>query len=217
LGVAGREHLELKSTNPLLEKVYRNCTYACKLCNDTRGRKERKSGSGTLLDPTRTAWGEHFDVVGDELVPKPGDRAAKRTAEVYGVNDGDRIHMRRRRRDRFGRFADTLRLLDGLSLDITQNDDFEVKDDDDLESTASERRAKRAQRGTLHALLCTLDNVREYAAVPKDRPDGCACSSHAARSLPEWLNSQCSEIPGWAIDAVARFLIVDPSDSWDTI
>jgi hypothetical protein len=52
----------------------------------------------TLLNPVSDVWADHFDVVGDSLVPKTDD-ARFTEHEMYRINDKVKIDYRRLRRE----------------------------------------------------------------------------------------------------------------------
>src|SRR5262245_33908467 len=59
-GLTGVEHLHAQSNNPTGEQVddYRNCYYACRLCNGSKGDQPIVDALGRrLLDPCDDAWG----------------------------------------------------------------------------------------------------------------------------------------------------------------
>lgn len=77
-GITSIEHIFLKSTDEGKDKEnnYSFLVYCCVRCNRARGTKPRLDENGRkLLNPTKNAWGDHFEVVGDSLNPISGDDA----------------------------------------------------------------------------------------------------------------------------------------------
>jgi hypothetical protein len=79
LGLMWIEHRFLQSTHESERDRYENCIYACRLCNQARGTAPLIDTRGhRLLDPTETAWAEHFEERRDLLEAKSGDVSAAR-------------------------------------------------------------------------------------------------------------------------------------------
>jgi hypothetical protein len=65
-----------------------------------------------LLNPCDDVWAEHFQVAGDHLLPRPGDRDAAHTEKIYDLNDPRKTRARRLRREFLSECWD---LIDGGS------------------------------------------------------------------------------------------------------
>ena len=146
-----------------------------------------------MLDPTREAWGAHFEVHQDLLEPVSGDADAAYTHEVYDLNDPRKIERRHARRlflaakigllneldgeiDRLMRLAERLpEEKVGLSVEVVQM----VK-------------RLRGQRST------TLADLGRYAAIPPDAPTECRCGTTEMHSLHVELERQCWQPSGAA-------------------
>ncbi len=182
------EHWALKSQEPDLAGDYSNCLYACRMCNRSRGTQELWADSGRLLNPTETAWGDHFTLSEDRLEPLPGDGDAAYTHRVYDLDDPRKTTRRRIRRELISDRLDALRVLVEIA-DLLRLADSLRREDTVFENVL--QAIRRLRRNALHA----LKDLERYAAVPADAPTTCRCETGDHLTLPQPLAGQTFELP----------------------
>jgi hypothetical protein len=188
-GLTTVEHHVPVSSDRSVVNSYQNCFYACRFCNRSRSDSSvvDRRGKGVLLDPVTAAWGQHFKIVGDELLPVDGDANAAYTAWIYDLNDPRKVRMRRSRRERLGEWLELLRdgprLLDRLLERAAQ----EPKN----RSLALLKAAEELRRSIRRASR----DIERFAAVPRDADTKCRCGRDDHHTLPDWLEEQLLEIP----------------------
>ncbi|AUX27182.1 hypothetical protein SOCEGT47_077630 [Sorangium cellulosum] len=96
-GLTTVEHVVPQSEDAGQSNTYANCLYACRWCNRSRSKLPLHDGSGNvLLNPTTSAWADHFEVRDDKLSPKTG--SGKYTEVAYSINDPFKVQRRAARR-----------------------------------------------------------------------------------------------------------------------
>jgi hypothetical protein len=184
LGIFTVEHRLLQSTHPEARGDYQNCLYACRLYNLHRKADGLEDQSGRkLLDPTAVAWFAHFQTEGDALNPRQEDKNASYTWEAYGLNDSDKVMLRKNRRERIHKLRESL--LNGPA-------EIEA-----LLQIATETQAPlKAKR--LMSLVKTLEQQLEevrrelggFRAIPGDADSRCRCGTTKEHRLPLGLAEQ---------------------------
>ncbi len=186
LGVTNIEHGVAQSIAPDRINDYSNCFYSCRYCNSARAHRPQFSAGYSLLEPTMTAWGDHFSRSGDRLLPMEGDGDARYTHQVYDLDDPRKIELRRLRRELI---EDRIELLKRFPHDL----EWLL-----AESQASPpRRAREAldlARHLRRAARSALDELARFSPVPVDAPERCRCGQAEHHSLPSELESQSVEL-----------------------
>lgn len=184
----GIEHFQRRESSPDLADVYENCFLACTLCNEDRGRHPNTDKHGrNLLDPSKTAWVEHF-VWQDNgrLRPKPRDRDAEYTFRAYKL-DHPKKHTRHVwRRDIL---RGSRRLLDKLPALINKLHE-EARGARNAGNFGTARQKLREASDWRQVLATAAKQLRRFSAVPKDHPTRCRCGDEADMTLPAWLAQQ---------------------------
>lgn len=182
------EHRLPQSQDPSLKNEYGNCLYSCQFCNRPRSNRPVEDEGKRLLDPTEVAWDNHFEVAGDHLKPRAGDKGAEYTDDCYHMNDPRKVSLRSLRRRVIN---DRRRLLvegrgeeNWLVKQAEQDQDDSEKVDRLLSLAAQLRRAYSYAE----------EELLQYRAIPEDAPSWCRCESTAQHSLPAWLESQTWEL-----------------------
>lgn len=159
---------------------YGDLFYVCALCNRARGAKPVVSSGGAhLLRPDEVAWGQHFTLEGDLLVPKVGDPDAAYTAQVYDLNDPRKVRLRRLRRVTITTHLHFLQESQGLERKLLDK----VAAESALEALEMSRKIWHFRKAGIQALL-------EFAAIPADASPECRCGYTRLNALPERLASQ---------------------------
>ncbi len=196
------EHLALKSEEKTRANEYDNCFLSCRFCNNTRGKKPATDEKGRkLLNPTQTAWADHFGWDGDYLKPNPMDADAEYTWQAYRLDDEkQKVPRRRMRRLLIEMSLDLLKALPELvrKLDQEAHSTFECQDSETAREKLAEARKWQRHLGT------TLEQLQRYRAIPRDAPKQCQCGNTQGLTLPDWLSRQAldvlGEIPGSGLD-----------------
>lgn len=193
LGGTTTEHRTPRSEDASQESVYENCLYACRFCNRSRSAQPTSQGGTRLLDPTSDTWSTHFETVGDQLLPWPRDRDAEYTHRAYELDDPRKVERRKVRRELV---TDRLKLrlqLDGeISALLTVADHVRQRN---LRRFGEILQAIQAIRADARR---ALEDLERYAAIPKDAPATCRCDPSGILSLPEELDRQTLDLPGFA-------------------
>lgn len=175
IGVTQIEHLEPQSIRPDLVANYSNLIYICRFCNGARSDSPVEDDDGRrLLNPAADAWAGHFEVTGDQIKPRQGDRDAEYTEEIYNINDARKVRLREKRRKRLTWLLGLLR--DGPDVPL-----------------ALEKSGPTAAPLLRSVLLGVEEQVRDYAAVPPDAPTTCRCECEDFLRLPPVLASQVQD------------------------
>lgn len=188
-GLTSIEHFAPQSRDAGARNEYSNCFYCCRFCNGARSNTPIHDSGRSLLDPTQTAWSDHFELTGDELTPRPNDVNAEFTHETYDLDDPRKSTLRRLR---FELYADHLplvtegstRLSRLLSLTETLQESPDIVDEI-LACVQDTRRMMRRARADLAT----------FASVPADAPRTCRCEDNSEHQLPVGIASQSLEIP----------------------
>lgn len=191
-GVFQIEHREPQHSEAGRELVdrYENVLYICVLCNRSRWDRPVQDAQGRrLLDPTITAWREHFDARDGSLSPRaPDDVDAKYTWEAYDLDDARKVE---RRRFRHAVITDRLRLLrEGPGRRAR------------LEAIAARAQDAADARALLQEARAVTEDMRRaardlqiFAAVPRDTHPRCRCGHDRHHHLPAGLEAQVIELP----------------------
>lgn len=197
IGAAGSrqmsiEHHVPQSAQSAKRNKYSNCLYACMLCNRARSNKPVIDRSGRrLLNPSESAWEDHF--VWDEcrIRPRKGDVDALYTHETYDIDAPDKVERRRFRRDFY---------MDRLPL-------FSRATEDKIERLlAMASQCLDTDRDLFYLLIDAFIELRKtrekarkelswYPAIPPDAPSLCRCENTENHSLPPELARQMVELP----------------------
>lgn len=184
-GAMSVEHRVLRRDRPDLANDYGNCYYACENCNKARATRPITTAEGTLLDPIRDCWADHFRWQDLRLVAlDAGDRDAGYTLSAYRLNSPYKLE---RRRSRWRLLVDYRRALHNNPRLIQR-------------LRALWRATRRAELieaiGQLRLQLRRASEVLErFSCVPADAPGACRCGRRDHHSLPPVLGSQCHELP----------------------
>ena len=171
------------------ESEYENLIYACRFCNRSRAAKPLRHDAASLLDPTRDAWAMHFSAVDDHLRPGKGNADAQYTHKAYALDDPRKTSRRRARRDLI---TDRLRLLTRLENEMA-----------DLLKRASVAKQHGLRmfgeilqeiKGLRSDARRSLEDLKRYAAVPRDAPETCRCTPPRHLSLPDELERQTIDV-----------------------
>lgn len=183
LGVMGVEHFIAVSADAESLNVYDNCFLACRLCNGARSTALASVSGKHLLNPCNNAWADHFEVDGDRLSARSGDRDAEYTEQTYDFNDPRKVRARRLRRELLSEYLKLvtegprrIEILIGLSQKY-----------DDVEILSAAQHLQTCVR-------IAVKELRAYSAVPADAPDRCQCGLTDDLDLPTWLGRQTREL-----------------------
>ena len=185
-GLTTIEHVRTRKHRPSGEREYGNCRYACRGCNTARGIEPIKSSTGRLLDPSKSAWGDHFTVGEDELRPRTGDRDAIRTSRAYDVNSTRNRKLR----------IDRRRVISGALAALRGGPDTLEVIEREIDTASEPRRSDlcRVRDELIGHLGNAVEAARRFSAVPGDAPMACRCGDESARSLPAFLAAQCLDV-----------------------
>lgn len=183
------EHLIAQSADEREKNNYTNCVYCCRRCNTARSNRPRELGGRKLLDPTKAAWGDHFQLNGDSVEPKSGSSDAAYTHEAYDIDSPEKIRLRKVRRT----------IIEDHLTFLTQA----VTTEADLLSTAILR--MKTDPTACHALILAaqllrdrinraMSDLAQYEPIPSDAARECRCDPAVSLSLPAFLESQINEI-----------------------
>lgn len=185
------EHHQLRSTHPEQANQYANCLLACRFCNGSRGTRPLTDEHGrTLLDPTRTAWAEHFEWEEGNLKPKPGHADAEYTWFTYRLDDPKKVE----RRDWRCKLIERARFLIEEAPEIIEiwtrkaHAALQRQDVQRVRQYLAEAQAWQQHSET------AKEELLRFQAVPKDAPERCRCDQADALCLPSWLEAQLLHI-----------------------
>jgi hypothetical protein len=188
-GLMWIEHRLPQSTHSGESNRYENCLYSCRYCNGARKVAPVEDTDGRcLLDPTRTAWADHFELDGERLLCRPGDAHARYTHEAYSLDAPRKVRLR----------ADRARLIEECQavlreapqsvtnlLAIAGLPELSPDQRAELIDEVEDLRARVAN--------AKLDLARR-AATPRDSDRVCRCLSAEHHELPPALASQMLEL-----------------------
>jgi hypothetical protein len=163
--------------------------YSCRFCNRARSSRPIQGENGRLLDPTKAAWSNHFELIEDNLSARPGDPDAAYTYDTYDIDEPRKVRMRRLRRELI---ADHVRALQefprmiSLLLALAQDKKDDPEAVNDLVQHIHELRMWKKR---------VAKDLQTYPAVPWDAPKGCRCEARERCSLPSDLERQTIDLP----------------------
>lgn len=182
------EHHQLRSTHPEQANQYANCLLACRFCNGSRGTRPLTDEHGrTLLDPTRTAWVEHFEWESSNLKPKPGHADAEYTWFTYRLDDPKKVERRDWRCE----------LIEGMLVlikEATETIETLTQEAHAAEDVQCARQLLTKARDWQRHVVTAKKQLRRFQAVPRDAPERCRCDQAEALCLPSWLETQLLHI-----------------------
>ncbi len=184
------EHIVPQSDDPDKVNVYENCLYACCYCNRARSTKPTQDEKGNrLLDPTSSAWAEHFDAVDDKLVPKTGD--GEYTRICYELNDELKVLMRGNRRTQIEKLNKQLREYPAeIEQDVVLAKYLSASNDPrHLEAAEALFRAVVELEEKIQIARTALER---YRGIPNHHPTVCRCRREL--KLPPQLADQLIEV-----------------------
>ena len=179
-GLMWVEHVELRSEKPELANDYDNCVYACRFCNQARGAKPRIDGQHRrLLNPCHTAWGQHFNLLDDEIRLLDNEGDAIYTLTTYDLNDLRKVRMRRKRRTVLSERLEVVNqarpLHDRLMQRARDTGDPTLVDDAEL---------------AYSQFLQASNDLLRFLPIPDDAKQSCTCKPPQHYTLPEVLQEQ---------------------------
>ena len=184
------EHIVPQSDDPGQANVYNNCLWACCYCNRARSTKPLCDEKGNrLLDPTSSAWAEHFDALDDKLVPKTG--AGEYTSIAYDLNDELKVRLRGARREQIEELNKQLRECSAeveRCVVISQRL-VSSRDPHDWEDAGFLLRLAAKREKEIQAARAALER---YCGVPLHCPTVCRCRCEL--KLPPQLADQLIEV-----------------------
>ena len=182
------EHRLPQSSHVEESNRYENCLYSCQYCNGARNDAPVEDENGRcLLDPTRTAWADHFNLEGEQLVCRPDDSDALYTHQAYGLDAPRKVTLRRDRAKLISecqtlihggpqRVANMLKIAEGSSLSPDERE-VVIGEVEDLRTRMANAKLDLEQR----------------SAIPSDSDRVCRCRSTKHHELPPALASQMLE------------------------
>ncbi|MFS8065876.1 MAG: hypothetical protein ACMG6S_05830, partial [Byssovorax sp.] len=184
------EHITPQSDDPAQANVYRNCLYACNLCNRARSTKPLQDDKGNrLLDPTCEGWASHFEARENKLVRRTGH--GEYTRDAYDLNSPRKVYMRSERRERIARWCKLLREGPAQAAALA---DLAGQ----LAVAADTTAAARAEL-LLQASAERIEDIRlarkwleRYQGTPSDADSVCRC--RIALALPEQIAAQLIDV-----------------------
>lgn len=184
-GLMSIEHFIPVHSAEVSGNQYENCFYTCRFCNLSRGSLPVVNAQGLrILNPCEVAWGDFFELRGDEILPRDSADATY-THEIYDLNDPRKVALRRTRRENLTTVQAYLSESHDLLERAFENADPSMVDlAQELWRLANMAAKQRAQ----------------FAAVPVDAAE-CSCG---AASLPEAFAEQL--LPGFIAPHPRHFL-----------
>lgn len=187
-GLYAIDHFETKKDAPTKVTEYSNCIYACRYCNSVdRGSTPDKSADGKrLLDPSVSAWSQHFKLVADRLTSIDGDTDAQYTEETYSLNSPIKVSKRRERREVI------ISCLENLSQKNLAGELREIAAQipDEEKKTQCLKAANLIDKASENAYRA----LQKYRAIPIDADTVCKCEQTNRLALPEEIERQTQEI-----------------------
>jgi hypothetical protein len=137
-----------------------------------------------LLDPCADCWGDHFELVNDEMIPRDGDGNAAFTSDAYDLLDPRKTRSRFERRQAVDEAWRVVRAVPGL---VEQLERRAVEQGDEDGSLF------KAIRELLAAYGGAERQLQHFVPVPLDsRECECECFG-ASATLPAFLVEQLVE------------------------
>lgn len=186
-GLTTVEHVVPQSEDAGQSNTYANCLYACRWCNRSRSNLPLHDGNGNvLLNPTTSAWADHFEVRDDKLAPKTG--SGQYTEVAYSINDPFKVQRRAARRELIERcrklVLEAPPKIEGLSRLVGR-----LVASDALDDAEEVRRVARCLHEQVALARQTLER---YQGVPVDA--GTACRCQPGPTMPPQVAEQLIEI-----------------------
>ena len=189
-GLTWIEHLVPQSHDSAQRNEYSNLLYSCRFCNRARSNRPLKSACGEILNPTQTAWANHFELQDDELKPKSNDHDAKYTDECYDLNDPRKKKLRHLRWELIEHYRELLSEIPKMV-----NERMQLAEQTPEDGLAVQRNTKEAQY-LRRILKQAISDLSTYSAIPGDADEKCRCDTKEDNALPECLAQQCWEMEG---------------------
>jgi 5-methylcytosine-specific restriction endonuclease McrA len=188
LAVTTAEHIVPRSTSPERAADYENLAYACRLCNTSRSNRPNSHERGSLLDPSKNTWAEHFEARDDRLVCRANDSDALYTEDLYDLNDPRKVERRELRRRLL---TDRLRLIQDFPVHLRKLQEIadRLLEEGWLEEFAQQVSAIAHVTAQARQIM---EDAERFAALPLDRPSSCRCPEPPDYCLPAWLLEQTS-------------------------
>jgi len=158
---------------------YTNLVYACRFCNTARGDTSRVASGCHLLDPTKDAWTDHFQVEGDQLVPRDKDLDAAYTYKTYDLDDNRKIARRQFRRVLLAQHLQQVLQGQEIHQKILDKAEREIAPE---KSLALLREARQIYDEVIYPGRLFLER---YTAIPPDAPQRCRCRTTDMHCLPD--------------------------------
>jgi hypothetical protein len=169
-GLTTVEHIVPQSEDAGQSSTYANCLYACRWCNRARSTKPLHDENGNaLLNPTTSAWADHFEVRDDKLAPKTG--SGKYTEVAYSINDPFRVQRRAARRKDIERCR-TLVLEAPAEIEELSRVLESLVTSNKLEDAEAIRRLARRLN---EQVALARQALERYQGVPVDADTECRC------------------------------------------
>jgi hypothetical protein len=183
-GLMWIEHRVPVSHDATGTNVYKNCFYSCRYCNLSRRVAALIDEQGRhLLDPCQHAWREAFELAGDELQARAGNRDAAYTIESYALNEPRKVALRQSRRETL---AEAIAVVQGFE---SKHAHLMRKAIDEADPTlvvlARDFRAYRDR---------ALQDLERFVPVPDRTDRACACTGGEPPALPAVLQEQILDL-----------------------
>lgn len=184
------EHITPQRDDPDQANVYRNCLYACTLCNRARSTKPLLDRNGNrLLDPTCEAWSAHFEARDNKLIPKTGH--GEHTRDAYDLNDPRKVWMRAERRERIERWCKLVSEGPAQAAALAALAGELAASDDDVNRARSAVLAVASAERNEDIRLARKWLAR-YQGTPADADLSCRCQ--ISLTIPQQLAEQLLEV-----------------------
>lgn len=189
-GLTWIEHLVPQSHDSAQRNEYSNLLYSCRFCNRARSNRPLKSARGEILNPTQTAWANHFELQDDELKPKANDHDARYTDECYDLNDPRKKKLRQLRWELIEHHRELLRVVPKMVNRMIQLAEQNHTDPLLVQKHLAEAKSLR------RILKYAISDLSTHSAIPGDADEACRCDTKTDNALPECLALQCWEMDG---------------------
>ncbi|WP_437591110.1 HNH endonuclease [Sorangium sp. So ce1000] len=186
-GLTTVEHIVPQSEDATQSNTYANCLYACRWCNRSRSTLPQHDGSGNvLLNPTTSAWADHFEAQDDQLAPKTG--SGKYTEIAYSINHPLKVKMRATRRKTIERCRTLVLEAPTEIEELSRLLEFLVA------SNQMERAdtVRRVARHLSDQVALARQALQRYQGIPVDADKACRC--RPAPTMPPQVAEQLIEI-----------------------
>jgi len=194
------EHFIPQSKDRSKRNDYENCLLICERCNKQRRASVTDKAGNDLLNPCIVTWADHFERIGDDLRPRPGDDSAEFTWKSYGLDDPGKVTCRWERAHWMNRCAERLVWLSDLKSRLL--DQFVERADESQRDESLERLDLTKEMGKEWKFFCDL--LAEFAPIPQDHYTFCSCGKTDHHRLPEVLAEQTLDLNDLLAQARAR-------------